>query len=150
MHLQARMKPPLLNHVLRGTASGAVLALFLGACVGDAGPIEPGRYSYEATHPAPGGEQSIQLEGFLQIDEAPGDTIEGEWEVPQLHPELRVVEDEGGAAVITAHPTYFGTLHHRIRRGSGGGVSCSGEYVWVAEGGEQRSVPLTCTIQPER
>jgi hypothetical protein len=126
---------------------GVLLTLFAGCDVGGGGDLEPGRYTYRASHPAPGGDESITMEGVLEIEEARGDTIQGHWEVPQLHPELRVLGDEDGAVVVTAHPIYFGTLRHRIRR-TRTGISCSGVYVWVGDGGTERSVLLSCSIGP--
>lgn len=123
-----------------------VLAL-ASACDLAPAPLEPGRYTYRASHPAPGGDESITLEGVLDVEEVEGDTIRGSWEVPQLHPELGMIGEVDGGLVVTAHPIYFGTLHHTIR-GTGRGISCSGRYVWVAEGGVERSVLLSCSISP--
>lgn len=124
-----------------------LLLAFSGGCDPAGEPLEPGRYTYRASHPAPGGDEPITLEGVLTIEEAEGDTIEGYWEVPQLHPELRVVDDADDVLVVTAHPVYFGTFHHRISR-TRRGIACSGRYVWVAEGGVERSVLLECHISP--
>lgn len=122
----------------------AILLLTLAGCERESGPIEVGRYAYRAAHATPGGD-TIRLDGVLDVEEVRGDTIEGQWEVPQLHPELRVVDDADGRLTVSAQPTYFGTIYHRIGR-SGRGITCSAEYVWVAEGGVERSVPVTCAI----
>lgn len=114
-------------------------------CDRESGPIDAGRYDYRAAHAAPGGEDTIRIQGVLAVQEVHGDTLEGHWEVPQLHPELRVLEDAEGEMVVMAQPTYFGTIYHRISR-SGRGISCAAEYVWVAEGGVERSVPVSCSI----
>lgn len=139
-----------MNQPFRRRSTSAVLGLFLalsGGCDPGGGELEPGRYTYRASHPAPGGDESITLEGVVELEDVAGDTIQGHWEVPQLHPELRVIGEPGGELVVTGHPIYFGTLRHRIRP-TRGGISCSGTYVWVAEGGVERSVPLSCSISP--
>jgi hypothetical protein len=125
----------------------ALAALAGAGC--DAGPdsISPGRYAYVASHATPRGDDTIRLEGVLEVQSVGADSIEGEWEVPDLHPELRVRSDGSGRSVVTAHPTYFGTLHHRLRR-IGGGISCSGAYVWVGEDGAEQSTKLSCSITP--
>lgn len=136
---------PNIRSTLRAAAPLLTLLLPpLAACDRETGPIEVGRYEYRAAHPTPGGD-TIRIEGVLNVEEVRGDTIEGVWEVPQLHPELRVVDDADGRLTVSAQPTYFGTIYHRIGR-SGRGVTCSAEYVWVAEGGVERSEPVTCAI----
>lgn len=130
----------------RRALAAAVVVLTLAGCDAGVGVSLPtGRYDYVASHATPSGEDTIHLSGILQIDSADGDSVVGHWEVPQLHPELRVRQDESGGTKLIAHPTYFGTISHEFRR-VGGGIACSGAYEWVAEGGRSESTPLLCSV----
>lgn len=132
---------------LRRHAAVLALPVLLPACGGEeTNPLPPGRYAYTASHATPDGGQPVELAGVLEIYELEGDSLRGRWDAEQLHPELEgaVLEDAGAA--VYAHPTYFGTIVHRVRRGAGGAVSCDGEYSWIAAGGVERSVPLTCAL----
>lgn len=125
----------------------AVLLLALGCAPGEGEErIPEGRYRYVASHPAPSG--NVRLEGVLVITESNEDSIAGVWQVPQLHPELDLGGREGAAYEAMAHPTYFGILTHRLRP-EGDGIHCEGEYTWMADGGIERTVPVTCSVSPE-
>lgn len=132
-----------------GLRTGVIAMAALAAAGCDAGPdaIPPGRYAYVASHATPRGDDTIRLQGVLEVQAVGTDSIDGEWDVPDLHPELRVRTDGSGRSVITAHPTYFGTLHHRFRR-FGGGLSCSGAYIWVDAEGDEQSTKLSCSLKP--
>ncbi len=144
---------------MRAARVGAVLSrkavsavLLLGAaCAGDeAGgrTIPEGRYHYVASHPAPGEAQSVELEGVLVITWSGRDSIAGVWEVPELQPDLDLGEWRGDAYEVMANPTYFGVLTNRLRR-QGERILCEGDYTWVAEGGVERTVPVTCSVSPD-
>lgn len=137
--------------VTRAVVGLLVLFLAAGGCEGAGGEptLSPGRYLYTASHPVPSGEDSIRLNGVMEITGAGAEGVEGRWDVPQLHPELESLGAGGSDLVVTAHPTYFGTILHRLRPGGDGEVACEGEYTWVAEEGEHRSLPLTCTLDPD-
>jgi hypothetical protein len=109
--------------------------------------LRPGRYTYTAVHSAPGGTDPVRLAGVLEITRASADTIIGHWDVPQLYPELRVLENEDGSIDLYANPTYFGTLVHHVT--GRGGLQCGGTYAWVVQDGAEKSVPVRCEIAPE-
>jgi hypothetical protein len=112
--------------------------------------LPEGRYHYQAIHPAPGLVEPMRLEGVMVIAESGEDSIAGQWEVPQLHPEMELGSWEGDAYEVMAHPTYFGILTHRLRPAPGRGtIECEGNYTWVAEGGVERTVPVTCSVSAE-
>ena len=128
----------------------AAAALGLAAACADGmaeGVVPEGRYGYEASHPTPDG-GSIDLAGVMVITESDVNSVSGLWEVPDLHPEMDLGDREGEAYEVMAHPTYFGTLTHRIWR-EGDAILCEGEYTWIAEGGIERTAPVTCSISPE-
>lgn len=130
----------------RRVLAAAGFALALAGCDAGAAVVLPvGRYDYVASHATPSGEDTIQLSGILQIDSADPDSVRGHWEVSQLHPELRSRVAESGGIQLIAHPTYFGTLSHEFRQ-SGTGISCTGAYEWVAEGGRAETTPLSCSV----
>lgn len=135
--------------VVRWAPLAAVLSI--AACSGaDAGErtIPEGRYRYVATHPARGGSDSIRLDGVLEITESTPDSITGVWAVPQLQPDLDLGGWRGDAYEVMASPTYFGVLTSRLRP-EGTWIRCEGEYTWVADGGVERSVPVTCSLSPD-
>lgn len=107
--------------------------------------IEPGRYAYTAQHAIPGGQGDIVLEGTLIISSASADAVEGSWDVPRLQPRLLGGGRQGGTYEVLAKPVYGGTLVHNIAP-SETGLSCTGEFIWIAAGGDQESVRLTCSL----
>lgn len=111
--------------------------------------LPEGRYHYVATHPAPAQAEPLRLEGVMVITESGEDSVAGQWEVPELHPEMDLGGWEGDAYEVMAHPTYFGILTHRLRPAPDGGtIACEGDYTWVADGGVERTVPVTCSVSP--
>jgi hypothetical protein len=64
-----------------------------------------------------------------------------------LLPELPMGQWHQDAYLLYASPTYPGTLVHRIQRtGRPQELGCAGYYTWVASGGIERELPLTCEL----
>lgn len=138
-----------------------LLALAAAAC-GDArpgevdAPLPDGRYGYQARHYVPFLRDTMELSGAVIIGEDPlgedlvrdGETMPGKWEVQQLHPRMEIVTAEGGEPLVYAFASYEGTLVHRMTR-SGGRLLCEGEYTWVADGGDERREPISCTLSAD-
>lgn len=111
--------------------------------------LPPGRYFYRSSHPIPDAPDSIRMEGVLEVDYAEGDSLAGRWQVERMHPELRAAVADDGALEIRGQPTYFGTIVHTVSAEAAGRFGCTGRYTWVNERGEERSLPVACTIQKE-
>lgn len=133
---------------MRWVPGGALLAPVAIAC-GDGPERAPaaGQYAYSAAHPVPGSADSLRFAGLMVLTRTAGGLIAGEWDVPQLHPELRRGSWDGEAYVAYATPVHGGTLVHRIRRvGEPHELACSGHYSWMAANGDEQRVPLPCTL----
>lgn len=137
-----------------------LLAAAAAAC-GDAPggapqPLPDGRYGYQARHYVPFLRDTVELSGAVIVGEEPlgeddvrgGEPRPGKWEVQQLHPRMETVAAEGGEPLVYAFPTYEGTLVHRFSR-SGERLLCDGEYTWLAEGGDERREPVSCTLSTD-
>ncbi len=106
-----------------------------------------GRYAYLARHPVPETDDSLRLSGVLVISYSTPDSIAGRWEVEQLQPELRLGRWERDAYVVYADPIYPGTIVHRIwRTGEPQQLRCEGHFTWIASGGVEQDLPLTCEL----
>lgn len=121
-----------------------ILTLAFISCSAE-GEVPIGEYEYAATHPLPGGPDSMELTGSLTITSAEDGMLEGTWDANRLNPPLLTGDHLKNAYELLAATTYGGTLVHRVHFGAEE-ISCTGEFVWVAEGGEERSLPVSCTI----
>ncbi|HEV2131414.1 MAG TPA: hypothetical protein VGR27_09950 [Longimicrobiaceae bacterium] len=126
----------------------ALLAVVATSC-GNGGEHAPAaaRYAYSASHPAPGAGDSLRFAGVLELTHTTADSLAGQWEVPELHPELRRGGWERDAYVVYASPVHGGTLVHRIRRtGEPHELACGGYYAWIGADGDEQRVPLRCAL----
>lgn len=121
-----------------------VLTLVFLSCTAEGG-VPIGEYDYAASHPLPGGEGSVELTGRLTITSAEDGMLGGSWDASRLKPPLVTGDHLENAYELLAATTYGGTLVHRVHFGAEE-ISCTGEFVWIAEGGEERSLPVSCTI----
>jgi hypothetical protein len=135
---------------MRNLLASCALAV-LGAACSDAPERAPapGRYAYTASHPDPVTPDTVTFSGVLVIEESTPESIAGHWEVTQLQPSLERGGWEEDAYVAYAYPIYGGIAVHRISRAGGPrDLRCTGHYTWVAEGGVERDIPLTCQLSP--
>ncbi len=120
-----------------------LVLIFAGCGVEDSPPV--GDYDYAANYLLPGVRDSMSFVGILRITSAASDELEGRWDVTRVQPELITGDHVEGMYELLATPTFGGTLVHRVNFGDSE-ISCTGKYVWVAAGGQERSVPLHCTL----
>lgn len=113
---------------------------------GEHAPAE-GRYTYRGAYIAPGAAEPRVFRGMLYITEARDNRIGGRWEVTGFEPPLQLGSYSNGGYDVDAEVIVGvrGSFKHRIARGEGSALTCSGTFVGRVDG-QAFSYPATCSL----